>query len=62
MLLQLRGEGVEAGMLAWALARELEQLLMLRLACDHGQALGLLEKARVWSSRQALYGAKHYNV
>lgn len=43
-------------MLAWALARELEQLLMLRLACDHGQALGpLLEKARVWSSRQALY-------
>ncbi|MFC3912059.1 DNA polymerase III subunit delta [Pseudaeromonas sharmana] len=56
MLLQLRGEGVEAGMLAWALARELEQLLMLRLACDHGQALGpLLEKARVWSSRQALY-------
>lgn len=56
MLLQLRGEGVEAGMLCWSLARELEQLLRLRLAMEEGQALGpLLEQARVWSSRQPLY-------
>ena len=56
MLLQLRDEGVEPGMLAWALARELEQLLMLKLASDGGQPLApLLEKARIWSSRQPLY-------
>ncbi len=55
MLLQLRGEGVEAGMLAWSLARELEQLLRLRLALQQGKALGpLLEQARVWQSRQPL--------
>ena len=55
MLLQLRGEGVEAGMLAWSLARELEQLLRLQLALQQGKALGpLLEQARVWQSRQPL--------
>ncbi len=55
MLLQLRGEGVEAGMLAWSLARELEQLLRLQLAIQQGKALGpLLEQARVWQSRQPL--------
>ncbi len=55
MLLQLREEGVEAGMLAWTLAKELEQLLTLRLAQERGQPLGpLLEQARIWQSRQAL--------
>ena len=45
------GEAVER-----ALARELEQLLMLKLASDGGQPLApLLEKARIWSSRQPLY-------
>ncbi len=56
ILLQLRGEGVEAGLLCWSLARELEQLLRLRLAMEEGQAIGpLLEQARIWSSRQPLY-------
>lgn len=42
-------------MLAWSLARELEQLLRLRLAMQQGKALGpLLEQARVWQSRQPL--------
>jgi DNA polymerase-3 subunit delta len=58
MLLQLRDEGVEAGMLAWALARELEQLLKLRLAMQQGKAVGpLLEQAKVWQSRQPLLQA-----
>ena len=55
MLLQLRGEGVEAGLLCWALSRELELLLRLSLANQAGAALpALLEKERVWQSRQPL--------
>lgn len=55
MLFQLREEGVEAGMLSWALAKELEQLLTLRLAQERGRPLGpLMEQARIWQSRQAL--------
>ena len=55
MLFQLREEGVEAGMLSWALAKELEQLLTLRLAQECGRPLGpLMEQARIWQSRQAL--------
>ena len=55
MLLQLRGEGVEAGMLVWSLAKELEQLLKLRLAMQQGKPLApLLEQARIWQSRQPL--------
>lgn len=55
MLLLLRGEGVEASMLAWALARELEALLQLKLGQQQGTALPVLfERARIWQSRQAL--------
>ncbi len=56
MLLQLRDEGVEAGMLAWTLGREVELLTRLRLAIDGGQPMGMaLEQAKVWQSRQPLY-------
>lgn len=55
MLLQLRGEGVEAGLLCWALAKELELLLRLALSHQAGAQLApLLEKERVWQSRHAL--------
>lgn len=56
ILQQLREEGVEAGLLAWTLAREIEQLLHLQLAARQGQSLTqLFAQARIWQSRQALY-------
>ncbi len=39
ILLALRAEGTEPGMLAWALCRELEQLTELALAARAGQPL-----------------------
>lgn len=56
ILLQLQEEGVEAGLLAWTLIREIEQLLGLQLAARRGQPLTkLFSQARIWQSRQALY-------
>ena len=55
MLTQLRDEGVEPGMLTWALAKDLELLWSLRLAQDARQPLSaILQAAKVWPSRQAL--------
>jgi DNA polymerase III, delta subunit len=55
ILMQLRDEGVEPGMLTWALAKELELLWALRLAQDAHQPLPpLMQAAKVWPSRQAL--------
>ncbi len=55
MLSQLRDEGVEPGMLSWALAKDLELLWALRLAQDARQPLTpLLQAAKVWQSRQTL--------
>ena len=55
MLAQLRDEGVEPGMLTWALAKDIELLWSLRLAQDAHQPLaGLLQAAKIWPSRQAL--------
>lgn len=56
ILFQLRDEGVEAGMLSWALARELDLLTGLRLGLDRGETVGtLLEQAKVWSNRRPLF-------
>ncbi|WP_321408626.1 DNA polymerase III subunit delta [Tolumonas auensis] len=55
MLAQLRDEGVEPGMLTWALAKDLELLWSLRLAQDARQPLtSLLQAAKIWPSRQTL--------
>ncbi|MBP7980568.1 MAG: DNA polymerase III subunit delta [Tolumonas sp.] len=55
MLAQLRDEGVEPGMLTWALAKDLELLWSLRLAQDARQPLTpLMQAAKVWQSRQPL--------
>lgn len=56
MLQQLRDEGVEPGMLHWALARELEILWALRAATDARAPLApIFQQTKVWSSRQPLF-------
>lgn len=55
ILLALRAEGTEPGMLAWALCRELEQLTELALAARAGQPLvEHFSRLRIWQSRQQL--------
>ncbi|MFM4943107.1 DNA polymerase III subunit delta [Aeromonas bivalvium] len=55
ILLALRAEGTEPGMLAWTLCRELEQLTELSLAMRGGQPLGEhFSRLRIWQSRQQL--------
>lgn len=53
MLLQLRGEGVEAGMLP-GLARELSNCCAYNWPYSRARPLDHLEQARVWQSRQPL--------
>lgn len=56
MLQQLKDEGVEPGMLHWALARELEILWSLRAATDARAPLApIFQQTKVWSSRQPLF-------
>ncbi|WP_445400300.1 DNA polymerase III subunit delta [Zobellella sp. An-6] len=58
ILLQLRQEGVEAGMLCHLLARELDQLQQLQLSLQAGQSFHQAAAAlHVWSSRQPLLQA-----
>ncbi|ATG74763.1 DNA polymerase III subunit delta [Zobellella denitrificans] len=58
ILLQLRQEGVEAGMLCHLLARELDQLQQLQLGLQAGQSFHQAAAAlHVWSSRQPLLQA-----
>ncbi len=58
ILLQLRQEGVEAGMLCHLLARELNTLQQLQLGLQGGQSFHQLAGAlHVWSSRQPLMQA-----
>ena len=55
ILLALRAEGTEPGMLAWTLCRELEQLTELALAARAGQPLvEHFSRLRIWQSRQQL--------
>jgi DNA polymerase III subunit delta len=55
MLAQLRDEGVEPGMLTWALAKDLELLWSLRLAQDARHPLAsVFQTTKVWASRQTL--------
>ncbi|MBL1378741.1 DNA polymerase III subunit delta [Zobellella iuensis] len=58
ILLQLRQEGVEAGMLCHLLARELNNLQQLQLGLQHGQPFHQAAAAlHIWSSRQPLMQA-----
>lgn len=55
ILVALRAEGCELGMLAWTLCRELEQLSELALAMKNGQPLAEhFSRLRIWPSRQQL--------
>ena len=55
ILLQLRTEGIEAGMLCHLLARELSTLQQLQLGLQSGQSFAQLATSlHVWSSRQSL--------
>jgi len=58
MLHGLRAEGGQPASLTWALVRELELLLDLRIAIEGGRPAGqAMAAARVWKSRQAAVGA-----
>ena len=55
ILATLQAEGCEAGLLSWALYRELELLTQLSLAMSNQQALAEhFARLRIWQSRQAL--------
>ncbi|ART83283.1 DNA polymerase III subunit delta [Oceanisphaera profunda] len=55
ILLQLRSEGIDAGMLCHLLARELNALLQMQLGLSAGQSFSqLASELRIWSSRQNL--------
>ncbi len=56
MLMQLRDEGVEPGMLTWVLARDVELLYAVKLATESRQSpASLFQKAKIWPSRQNLF-------
>ncbi|WP_116473727.1 DNA polymerase III subunit delta [Zobellella maritima] len=58
ILLQLRQEGIEAGMLCHILARELAMLIELQLALQDGQHFQqAVAQHHIWSSRQPLVQA-----
>lgn len=54
MLYGLRGEGVEAILVLWALSREIRSLAGMAAALEDGQPLaGVLQQYRVWDKRKA---------
>lgn len=56
MLIQLRDEGIEPGMLTWAVAKDLELLYALKIATENRQPVApLFQKSKIWPSRQALF-------
>jgi DNA polymerase-3 subunit delta len=58
MLHGLRGEGTEATVVLWALARELRTLYQIQVACDGGQDMQQAVRAqRVWNSKIPLVKA-----
>ena len=58
MLNGLRAEGVEPPLVVWALARELRSLEGMSRDLANGEAVSrVMERARVWASRQAVVGA-----
>ena len=61
ILLQLRTEGIDAGMLCHLFARELSPLIQMHLGLSAGQSFSqLANELRIWSSRQNLVqGALH---
>jgi DNA polymerase-3 subunit delta len=55
MLRGLRGEGSEASVVLWALAREIRALADMRSDCDRGQSVQqVLAARRVWKNRSPL--------
>lgn len=55
ILLQLRTEGIEAGMLCHLLARELSSLVQMQVGLSAGLSFSALaSELRIWSSRQGL--------
>jgi DNA polymerase III subunit delta len=58
MLHGLRGEGTEASVALWALAREIRGLYQLQVDCDRGQPLSqAMQARRVWQNRAPLVQA-----
>ena len=58
MLHGLRGEGTEAPVVLWSIARELRTLYAARLACDSGQkAQKALQDRGVWNNRMPMMSA-----
>lgn len=52
----LRGEGVEAPVLLWAITRELRRLVSIRQAMDKGQRPELaMDQLRIWKKQQGPY-------
>ncbi|MGO5000205.1 DNA polymerase III subunit delta [Oceanisphaera sp. W20_SRM_FM3] len=55
ILLQLRGDGIDAGMLCHLFARELSPLIQMQLGLSAGQTFSqLAAQLHIWSSRQHL--------
>lgn len=58
MLNGLRAEGIEPPLVVWALARELRSLEGMSRGIANGEAVSrVMERSRVWQSRQAVVGA-----
>ncbi len=58
MLNGLRAEGIEPPLVVWALARELRSLEGMSRGIASGEAVNrVMERSRVWQSRQAVVGA-----
>ncbi len=58
MLHGLRGEGTEAAVVLWSLAREIRTLYQIQSDCDRGQTLPqALQARRVWKNRISLIQA-----
>lgn len=58
MLNGLRAEGIEPPLVVWALARELRSLEGMSRGVANGEAVNrVMERSRVWQSRQAVVGA-----
>ena len=58
MLYGLRGEGTEATVVLWALARELRTLYEIQVACDSGQDIQqAMRSQRVWNNKMPMVKA-----
>lgn len=56
ILTGLKGEGVEAPILLWGIARELRQLITLKHRTDQGQSFDrICRELRIWDKRKPLY-------